>query len=74
MIIVGTSEQDMAMAGNELARLGGGQIVIREGKVVGQVELPIAGLMSNEKADVVARKAGTVRGLRWGRLNNLICS
>ena len=60
MIVVGTSEQDMAMAANELARLGGGQIVIREGKVIGQVELPIAGLMSNERADVVAKKAGSV--------------
>jgi adenine deaminase len=60
MIVVGTSEQDMAIAANELARLGGGQIVIREGKVIGQVELPIAGLMSNERADVVARKAGSV--------------
>jgi adenine deaminase len=60
MIVVGTSEQDMAMAANELAKLGGGQIVIREGKVIGQVELPIAGLMSNERAEVVARKAGSV--------------
>jgi adenine deaminase len=60
MIVVGTSEPDMAMAANELARLGGGQIVIREGKVIGQVELPIAGLMSNERANIVARKAGTV--------------
>ena len=50
----------MAMAANELARMGGGQIVIKEGKIIGQVELPIAGLMSNERADVVARKAGTV--------------
>ncbi len=60
MIVVGTSELDMAMAANELARLGGGQIVIRVGKVIGQVELPIAGLMSNERANIVARKAGTV--------------
>jgi adenine deaminase len=60
MIVVGTNEMDMAMAGNELARLGGGQIVIREGKVIGEVELPIAGLMSNECAEVVAKKAGTV--------------
>ena len=60
MIVVGTSETDMAMAANELARIGGGQIVIKEGKIIGQVELPIAGLMSNERADVVARKAGTV--------------
>jgi adenine deaminase len=60
MIVVGTNEADMARAANELARLGGGQIVIREGKVIGQVDLPIAGLMSNECAEVVARKAGTV--------------
>lgn len=60
MIVVGTSEDDMSMAVNELARLGGGQIVIQSGKVIGQVELPIGGLMSNERADVVARKAGTV--------------
>ncbi len=60
MIIVGTSEQDMASAGNELARLGGGQIVVKEGRVIGQVELPIAGLMSNKTARVVAREAGSV--------------
>jgi adenine deaminase len=60
MIVVGTSEADMAMAANQLARMGGGQIVVRQGKVVGQVELPIAGLMSNERAEVVAKKASTV--------------
>ena len=60
MIVVGTSEEDMSMAANELARLGGGQIVIQSGKVLGQVELPIGGLMSNERAEVVARKASTV--------------
>lgn len=60
MILIGSSETDMALAANELARAGGGQIVIRQGKVIGQVQLPIAGLMSNEHADVVARKAATV--------------
>jgi len=60
MIVIGTSDEDMAMAANELAKLGGGQIAIREGKVLGKVELPIAGLMSKERAEVVARKAGTV--------------
>jgi adenine deaminase len=60
MIIVGTNDDDMAIAGNELARMGGGQIVVKDGKVIGQVGLPIAGLMSNEKAEVVAEKAATV--------------
>ena len=35
-------------------------MVVWEGKVIGQVDLKIAGLMSTEKADVVAKKAETV--------------
>jgi adenine deaminase len=60
MIVVGTDEESMAVAANRLAKSGGGQVVVREGQVIGQVELKIAGLMSNEQADVVARKAGTI--------------
>ncbi len=60
MIVIGTSEPDMAIAVNELARMGGGQIVIKDGKIIGKVELPIAGLMSNESAEIVAKKAGSI--------------
>jgi adenine deaminase len=60
MLVVGTSEADMAMAGNELAKVGGGQIVIREGQVIGKVELPIAGLMSDDRAVNVASKARSI--------------
>lgn len=60
MIVVGTDEADMAVAANRLARSGGGQIVIKDGEVIGQVDLQIAGLMSVEKAGTVAKKAATV--------------
>lgn len=60
MIVVGTDESDMALAANELARLGGGQVVVKNGEVIGLVELPIAGLMSNERAEIVAEKAESV--------------
>ncbi|HNT24269.1 MAG TPA: adenine deaminase [Anaerolineales bacterium] len=60
MIVVGSSETEMAAAANELARAGGGQVVVRQGQVIGQVQLPIAGLMSNERAEIVAQKAATV--------------
>ena len=60
MIVVGTDEADMAEAANSLARSGGGQVVVQDGQVIGQVELQIAGLMSTEQADVVAKKAATV--------------
>ena len=60
MIVVGTDEADMAEAANRLARSGGGQVVIKDGEVVGEVELQIAGLMSVDKANVVAQKTTTV--------------
>ncbi len=60
MLVVGTDDEDMALAANTLGRCGGGQVVVRNGKVIGQVELNIAGLMSTEHADAVARKAATV--------------
>ena len=60
MIVVGTDEASMAAAGNSLARSGGGQVVVKNGKVIGVVELKIAGLMSTQKADVVAKKAETI--------------
>jgi adenine deaminase len=60
MIVVGTDDEDMALAANTLAECGGGQVVVSQGKILGKVELPIAGLMSNESAEVVAKKAATV--------------
>jgi len=60
MIVVGTDEANMAVAANKLARIGGGQVVVKNGRVIGLVELRLAGLMSTERADVVARKTATV--------------
>jgi adenine deaminase len=60
VIVAGTDEEDMATAVNKLAEQGGGQIVVRRGEVIGNVELPIAGIMSNERADIVSQKAASV--------------
>jgi adenine deaminase len=73
MIVVGTDEASMAVAANSLARSGGGQVVVKDGRVIGKVELKIAGLMSTERAEVVARKAQSIlEGFRacGCRLNN----
>ena len=34
--------------------------MVKNGEIIGQVELQIAGLMSTERAGIVAHKAGTV--------------
>jgi len=54
--VIGTSREDMALAVNKLAEVGGGMIVVSDGKVNALVELPIAGLMSDEPIEVVAEK------------------
>lgn len=57
MIVVGTSKADMALAANRLKEVGGGVTLFSEGKELALVELPIAGLMSDEPAEIVAAKA-----------------
>lgn len=65
MIVVGTSAEDMALAANRLGEVGGGVVVFREGRELALVELPIAGLMSDERAELVAEKAqGVVEAMR----------
>ena len=58
MIVVGTNQADMALAANRLAEVGGGAIAISGGKELALVPLPIAGLMSDQRAEVVAEQAG----------------
>ncbi|HZU87103.1 MAG TPA: adenine deaminase C-terminal domain-containing protein, partial [Anaerolineaceae bacterium] len=60
IIVVGTDEQNMALAANTLAECGGGQVVVRRGEVIGKVELQIAGIMSDEPGDVIVEKADSV--------------
>jgi adenine deaminase len=57
MIVVGTSKKNMALAANRLGEIGGGVVVYKDGEEIALVELPIAGLMSNERAEIVAKKA-----------------
>ena len=57
MIVVGTDKASMALAANTLGEVQGGIVVVREAKVVALVELTIAGLMSAERAEIVAEKA-----------------
>jgi adenine deaminase len=54
LLIVGTNDEDMALAGNTLAEAGGGMIVVKDGQVMALLPLPIAGLMSDKTVEEVA--------------------
>ncbi|MEM9549623.1 MAG: adenine deaminase [Pseudomonadota bacterium] len=60
MIVVGTDREQMALAANRLAEVGGGITLYRAGEELALVELPIAGLMSDSPAHEVAAKADGV--------------
>ncbi|GFE49623.1 adenine deaminase [Roseobacter cerasinus] len=57
MIVVGTDAAHMAMAANRLGEVGGGIVIFKDGEELALVELPIAGLMSDQPAAEVAAKA-----------------
>jgi adenine deaminase len=56
VLVVGTDADDMAFAVNELARVGGGKIVVADGEVLALVELPLLGLLSEDPTAVVTSK------------------
>ena len=57
MIVVGTDSEDMAQAANRLGEIGGGVVFFQDGEERALVEMPLAGLMSVERAEIVAAKA-----------------
>ncbi|WP_185983185.1 adenine deaminase [Aureimonas mangrovi] len=57
MIVVGTDREEMARAANRLGEVGGGVVFFAGGEEKALIEMPIAGLMSAERCEVVADKA-----------------
>ena len=54
LLVVGTNDEDMALAANTLIQCGGGMVAVQDGKVLGLAELPIAGLMNDRSAEEMA--------------------
>lgn len=67
LLILGTNDEDMALAGNTLAKAGGGMVAVKNGEVIALLPLPIAGLMCQEPAEVVAKKVEEL-DLAWKEL------
>ena len=53
IIVVGASEEDMAAAANRIVENRGGITVMDGGAVLGEVALPIAGIMSDDSLEMV---------------------
>jgi adenine deaminase len=57
LVVLGASDADMVCAANVVRGLGGGLVVVRNGEVLAELPLPVAGLMSDGPVErVVACK------------------
>ncbi len=56
IVAVGTSDEDIFAAIKELERTQGGIAVVEDGKVLGSLALPIAGLISEEPLETVSQE------------------
>jgi adenine deaminase len=66
IIAVGTSDEDILAAIKEIERLKGGLVVVAEGRVLGRLALPVAGLLSDEPLEVVVGKLERLEQLASG--------
>ncbi|MEG7281946.1 adenine deaminase [Bacillus sp. 0909A] len=60
IIAVGTNDADIAAAVNKLQEIGGGLTVIKDGEELHSVPLPIAGLLSDQSAELVNQSLMTL--------------
>ncbi len=66
LCVVGDNDADMAVAANRLIALGGGFVAVRGGTVLGELALPVAGLMSLQPFETVARELAGLRDVVRG--------
>lgn len=59
--VVGANDVDMAIAVNRLRELGGGFVAVQGGRVLAELALPFAGLMSLEPFETVRQDLYTLR-------------
>ena len=56
MIVIGTNDADMYTAAVALIKCKGGKVVVKNGEIISELALPIAGLMSDREFDYVVDK------------------
>jgi adenine deaminase len=55
LVIIGDNTRDVKMAADKIIEIGGGLVIVKEGKVRGYLPLDIAGIMSNEDLEIVSK-------------------
>lgn len=61
LIVIGTSDEDIAAAAEAVRKLEGGLVVVKDGKILEALPLPIAGIMSDLSVEEVAEKNNALK-------------
>ena len=56
VIVAGMNESDMKFALDKINETQGGIVIVNNGALIAKVELPIAGLISDKRANLVAKE------------------
>lgn len=72
IMAVGTNNQDLAVAVNAIQEMQGGLVVANQGKVLGRLSLPIAGLMTSLPHSQVEKNIEELNGLVAGLGCNIL--
>ncbi|MDD3220003.1 MAG: adenine deaminase [Lachnospiraceae bacterium] len=68
IIVVGVNDEDMATAVQELIKCGGGVILVKDGEVLENMPLPIAGLMSDKSGEWVSEQLDKIHHVAYESL------
>lgn len=73
LLVVGVDEEDMVLAANSVIARQGGLVVVRGGKIVAEMPLPVAGILTEDPLPLAAERLAAVtcalRDQGWGNSN-----
>jgi adenine deaminase len=69
IIVVGVNDTDMTLAVERLINIGGGVVLLRDGKVLEEMPLPLGGIMSDQSGEWVDRKLEALQQTAFDELD-----
>lgn len=63
IVIMGTNDRDMALCTNHIEKIRGGIAIAKDGEIIGEMALPIGGLMSEKDVDQIEKEVDSLNHL-----------
>jgi len=73
LVVAGMDDQSMVEAARSLVQSGGGMIAVKDEKILSHLPLPIAGLMSDQSVQTVAKQMTELKNA-WSKLGSTLPS